>query len=551
MRAHFYPPVVRMRCSALRVSVKAKLGLLVVAATLSLPTLARESADVVSAPVAIKTSSGRVQGQRQGETESFLGIPYAKPPVGSARWRPPQPLPAWRGTRQAQKFGPSCYQEWPAKGFGPYTTEFVSTPEHAEDCLYLNVWRPASGAADLPILFWIHGGGFGGGSGAIEIYNGAHLASRGVIVVTINYRVGPFGFMALGELTKESGSSGNYGLLDMIAALKWVHTNARVFGGDPRRITIAGQSAGAIAVNDLVVAPQARGLFTAAIAMSGSGMGIDAIPLHQAEENGAKFAARLGVGSVAQLRGLSAAKIQSAIPTFFGPGKGNEERIPFRPVLDGKLLTADPMDGATPPASVVPLMTGFTTEEFVPPTPVTQQDFEANTRRRFGAHADDLLRLYPHKTEAEATVSSRELSRDTYMASLWIWTDSHIKLSGAPIYTYLYNHPAPVPSSGGTSWGAFHTSEVPYVFGILNRERRAYTDADTQVSEQMQVRWLNFMRMHDPNQQGMPEWKPAEPHVQAVMALGDASAMVMPVSAPERMAALLRYVADGGRLGLL
>jgi len=501
--------------------------------------------------VLITTSSGRLEGSRRGNVQIFLGVPYAKPPVGPLRWRPPQQLPAWRGIRQADRFGPSCYQEWPAKDFGPYTAEFVETPKPAEDCLYLNVWKPADGASRRPLLFWIHGGGFGGGSGAIEIYDGAQLAGRDIVVVSINYRVGPFGFMAHRELTRESGSSGNYGLQDMVAALRWVHANARALGADPQRITIAGQSAGAVAVDDLLAMPEARGMFSAAIAQSGSGLGVDAIPIRKAEDNGAKFAALLGVTSVAQLRALPPETVQAAIPSYFGSASTRVNRIPFRPVLDGKIMAADPVDGAARPASSVPLMTGFNADEFVTPATVTPQEFEANARTRFGAHAEDFLRLYPHATEAESTSSSGSLSRDTYMASLWIWVDRRARLGVGPVYAYLYEHPAPAPVNGGGGWGTFHTSEVPYVFGNLNRERRAYTDADTQVSEQLQARWLSFIAAGNPNQNGLPQWKRAEPGVQAVMALGDRAAPIAPVSTPERMAAFQRFVADGGRLSAL
>jgi para-nitrobenzyl esterase len=501
--------------------------------------------------VVITTNSGRLEGAQRGDVQVFLGVPYAKAPVGPLRWRPPQRLPAWRGIRQADRFGPSCYQEWPAKNFGPYTAEFVDTPKHAEDCLYLNVWRPSAGSSGRPLFFWIHGGGFGGGSGAVEIYDGAQLARRGIVVVSINYRVGPFGFLAQRELTRESGSSGNYGLEDMVAALRWVHANARALGADPQRITIAGQSAGAIAVDDLLAAPQARGLFSAAIAQSGSGLGIDAIPIREAEANGAKFAARLGVTTLAQLRALSPEAIQAGIPSYFGPPSTRVERIPFRPVLDGKLLAADPADGAVRPASAVPLMTGFNADEFMAPATVTPQEFEANARTRFGVHADEFIALYPHATDGESTVSSRLLSRDTYMASLWTWVDRRARLNVAPLYAYFYDHPAPAPMDSGAGWGTFHTSEVPYVFGNLNRERRAYADADMRVSEQLQARWLSFLRTRDPNQDGLPEWKRAEPGVQAVMALGDRAAPIAPVSTPERMAAFQRFVAAGGRLSVL
>jgi para-nitrobenzyl esterase len=502
----------------------------------------------------VNTDSGTLQGMSEGGVDAFLGVPYAEAPGGVLRWSAPRRIRAWRGIREAQSVGPSCYQEWPAKPFGPFTSEFVDTPKHAEDCLYLNIWKPSTKASGLPVFFWIHGGGFGGGSGAIEIYDGAHLASRGVVVVTINYRVGPFGFMAYPELSREEGSSGNYGLEDMIAALAWVHDNARAFGADPERITIAGQSAGAIAVNDLMIAPKAKGLFAGAIAQSGAGIGVDTIPLAKAEENGTKFASQLGVSNLEQLRALPPEKVQAAIPTYFGSSGTRQPRIPFRPVLDGTLLAVEPADGASRPASAVPVLTGFTADEFIVPKQVNPPEFESSVRERFGVRADEFLRLYPHANAEEATASARLLSRDTYMASLWIWAERRARLGVAPVFIYLYEHPAPSPTGGdsqGPSWGTFHTSDVPYVFGNLDRSRRAYTAADTKVSEQMQDRWLAFINNHNPNLPGHPQWNAVDPDAVWVMGLGDRVSPLKPVSTPERMAAFQRFVEGGGRLSAL
>jgi len=244
-------------------------------------TLGIFAAAVVSAAPVVATKSGSLQGVHRDPVDVFLGVPYAEPPVGALRWRAPVAVKAWSGVRNATEFGASCYQGWPARQFGPYTAEFVDTPRHAEDCLFLNIWAPARSSAKAPVMVWIHGGGFGGGSGALSIYDGSHFAAQGIVVVTINYRVGPFGFLAHPELTREAHGTGvgNYGLQDMIEALRWVRGNIEAFGGDPARVTIMGQSAGAMAVNDLIVSPLAKGLFARAIAQSGSGMGIPSIPL--------------------------------------------------------------------------------------------------------------------------------------------------------------------------------------------------------------------------------------------------------------------------------
>ncbi len=552
---HLMNVVLAMRTKT--VAVLGALGVLVAQAHAgtAAPAAAHSASAGAMPPVIVDAPAGKVAGMAQGGVQSFLGVPFAQSPLRERRWKEPQPLPRWSGTRKAQAFGASCYQEWPAKPFGPFTAEFVDTPPVSEDCLFLNIWKPAKPADALPVLVWIHGGGFGGGSGAVEIYDGTRLAARGIVVVSINYRVGPFGFMAHPELTKEAGASGNYGLQDMVAALRWVQANIRAFGGDPQRVTIAGQSAGAVAVNDLLCMEQARGLFTAAIAQSGSGMGIPSIPLREAEGNGSTFAEQLGVKTLAQLRALPPEKIQAGIPTFFGPNGMPQKRIPFRPVLDGRWLRVDPVDGAVPPLSAVPLMTGFTRDDFVMPGPRTPAEFEANVRRRFGAHADEFLGLYPHADAEQATASDKILARDTYLASVWLWTQRRVAQRGAPVYAYVFEHPAPppvpAPAAGTPSWGSFHTSEVPYVFGNLDPKRRAYGEADSKVSAALQARWLGFIRSRDPNGAGLPVWRPVHAGAHELMQLGDVEKPVAPVSTPERQAAFAKFVAAGGLLSVM
>ena len=502
-------------------------------------------------PTVVATNSGSVQGVRHEEVTAFLGVPYAEPPVGALRWRAPVAVQPWTGVRIATEHAASCYQEWPARTFGPYTSEFVDTPRHAEDCLYLNVWAPAQKQAKVPVLVWIHGGGFGGGSGAIGIYDGAHLASRGIVVVTINYRVGPFGFLAHPELTREARGTGagNYGLQDMIEALRWVRANIEAFGGDSARVTIAGQSAGAIAVSDLIVSPLAKGLFASAIAQSGAGMGIPAIPLAEAERNGQSLAKTVGATTLAQLRALPPEKIQAAIPTYFGPPPpGAPPRIPLLPVLDGAVLPVDPIDPTARVASHVPLITGFNFDEFMPPRDQTVAEFQQSVRDRYGAHADRLLALYPHATDAEVAQSARALVRDAYMASTYRWATDRTRAGGAPVYAYLFTHPTPVAKP--PSFGTFHTSEVPYLFGVLDRSRRPYGDSDEQIAKQLQSYWLNFIRSGDPNGGALPRWNPVTGNAVEVMGLGDDVKPRPAVSSPERFQALMGFVDSGGRLSI-
>ena len=513
--------------------------------------LIRASLAATSGEAVVATSSGELRGVPDGSVTAFRGIPYAKAPVGSLRWRAPAKVNPWRGVRDASGFAASCTQPWPPPLFGPYTAEFVETPAVSEDCLYLNVWTSADRARRKPVLVWIHGGAFLGGSGAIPIYNGRNLASRGIVVVTINYRVGPFGFLALPQLSAESAraSSGNYGVLDLIAALQWVHSNIAQFGGDPAAVTIAGQSAGAVAVNDLMACPAAKGLFVRAIAESGSGLGVRASPLEEAEKTGAAFVKRLGTTDLAALRAMPAEQIQGAVELPIGRGSSRPRELPFHPVLDGVVLVADPENPRAPVPGPVPLLTGYNADEALAlheeSTPAT---FEKAVRDRYGSSAERLLALYPHLNGTDANASTGELARDRYMTSLLLWATTRTRASGERIYAYLFDHPVPTPKP--PSWGTFHTAEVPYVFGTLDAQIRPYTDADREVAAQMSGYWLNFIERGDPNGPGLPPWPAQAPDSTEVHGLGDQVRARQAVSSPERLAALRDYVESGGRLGL-
>ena len=509
------------------------------------------SAQLRAAEPVINTKAGSIRGTHQDGSDAFLGIPFAEPPVGERRWRPPEAARAWRGVRDGTDFASSCYQA-PATGFGPFTPEFLTVGPISEDCLYLNVWTPTKRAAGLPVLVWIHGGGFGGGSGSVPIYNGAHLAAKGAVVVTINYRVGAFGFLAHPSLSRESASrvSGNYGLLDMIAALAWVRDHIAAFGGDPAKVTIAGQSAGAIAVNDLMVSPLAIGLFSRAIAESGSGMGVKAVPLAEAEANGEAFAHEAGATSAAALRALAADRVL-ALSHAGPPAPGEKPRkLIYAPTLDHHVLLAEPDDPSTRPLSEVPLLTGFNADEgeIFGRQSLTPAAFEIKVRDRYGEAAARFLAAYPHGTGEEASTSATLMARDRYMASLILWAEKRTMDNRLGIYVYLYEHP--LPGTGREQFGTFHTSEVPYVFGVLDQGGRPFGAEDRMISEQLSSFWLNFMRDGDPNGSALVHWPRNSPGQLTVMGLGDHPGPRAAVSTPARMALFRDYVASGGQLTL-
>lgn len=502
----------------------------------------------------VRTRAGALRGAEDGASNVYFGIPYAKPPLGELRWREPVPFGAWNGERDATRPAKACWQG-EAGSWGPFTAEFTDVGARSEDCLYLNVWVPKQGGRNLPVFFWIHGGGYGSGSGTLPVYDGAGLAARGAVVVTINYRLGVFGFLAHPELTRESRrhTSGNYGVLDMIEALKWVRANITSFGGDPGNVTIAGQSAGANAVNQLVLAPTAKGLFHRAIAQSGSGL--SAFPsrtLAEAERSGADVVQRLGARSVADLRGIAPEELQR-LTNLAPPAAGTRLRLPpiaFAPNRDDVVIVGATGDAAVPRASVVPFLTGFNIDEGsgFPPGELTPAAFERDLAERYGGAAARLIALYPHATSNEVESSHRLLARDRYMTGTVLWARERGR-AGQPTYVYLYDHPYP-GANGGPSFGAFHTAEVPYVFGALDRGPRTFTSNDREVARQMQDHWLAFMRTGDPSLPGKP-WKPVGAATGAeVMGLGDSHGPRSAVSSHERYEALRDYALAGGILSL-
>ncbi|HVG56133.1 MAG TPA: carboxylesterase family protein [Vicinamibacterales bacterium] len=445
----------------------------------------------------VRTDSGEVvAGPTSSGVTAFLGVPYAAPPVGNLRWRPPQPATYRNADWKADQFSPSCIQSQPRSRL-PWTEEFMAQGPISENCLYLNVWTAAKNAsARLPVMVWIYGGGFTEGSSAIAVYDGSPLARKGVVVVTINYRVGPLGFLAHPELTQESAnrSSGNYGLLDQIAALRWVQRNIAGFGGDPAQVTIFGQSAGAISVADLMRSPLSKGLFARAIALSGPGLfGRNALggnaTLQDREKAGLAYAQAKGAPTLAELRALPS--------TAFVPGSGaGAPTVPSSPVVDGWVLPADA------PADQVPLMVGFV--------------------------ADDL-------GIGGTTPAEKAAARERARVSMHLWAADQAKASKR-VYTYFFDRAIPWPEH--PEFGAFHSGELPYVFNTLSRLKRPWQPVDQKLADTVSSYVTNFAKKSDPNATGLPQWPAYDPAVYSTMQLGE-SVGPMDLASRERLSQLL------------
>src|SRR4029453_6502911 len=395
----------------------------------------------------LRLKQGLISGV-SGTNESiavFKGIPFAAPPVGPARWRAPEPAPGWSGVRKADAFSPSCIQTIVTER-KPWTYEFMTHGDISEDCLYLNVWTPATSAsARRPVFVYIYGGGNVEGSGAVPVYDGEGLASKGLVVVTFNYRVGVLGFFTHPELSKESSyhASGNYGLLDQIAAVKWVHDNIAAFGGDPARITIAGQSAGASAVHNLTASPLAKGLFQRGIADSGSSITTaGGRTLKDQESDGVRFTDAKGAHSLTDLRAIGWEDIIAPITPAPTPA------LRFTIVTDGYALPITEKDAfARGTQNDVPTITGLNADEngAVPHPTITREAFEKQARQRYAEMADEFLKLYPATNDEEARAAQNESSRDQARVSMYLWALGRNRTAKTPAFTYFWTHALPGP----------------------------------------------------------------------------------------------------------
>jgi para-nitrobenzyl esterase len=481
----------------------------------------------------VTTAAGKVLGARDdaSSVHSFRGIPFATPPVGALRWQPPQPVEPWSGTREATHFGPRAMQ-LPVFGDMNFRANSMS-----EDCLHLNVWTPdASPAARLPVLVYFYGGGFIAGDGSEPRYDGAALARRGIVTVTVNYRLNIFGFFAHPDLSAASphGCSGNYGFLDQRAALRWVHENIAAFGGDPGRVTIAGESAGSMSVNAQMLSPLSKALIAGAIGSSDGIGALPPVPLEEAERRWLAFAQNIGAPSLAELRAMPAEKLLAAT-TGMAPHE-------FPSVIDGWFFPRPPLEMlAAGEQACVPLLVGWNSEEMpaiallgeLAPTP---QNYAAVVRALYDDRADEVLHLYPGATAEQVERAATELAGDRFLVySTWQWADAHRK-AGCPLYRYYYAHPRPpmVPEMGDAvaglaggvirdandadaaivmppAKGAVHSADIEYALGNLATNRvYAWTEADAQVSELMQGYYANFVKSGDPNGPGLPRWPRAD-----------------------------------------
>jgi para-nitrobenzyl esterase len=475
----------------------------------------------------VKTANGVLEATTppNAAVRIFRGIPFAQPPVGDLRWREPQPVKNWSGVRSADKFAAHCMQV-----IRPSDDYWFRGDGMSEDCLYLNVWTPAkTGREKLPVLVYIFGGGFSNGDGSEPRYDGESMARHGIVAVSVNYRLNIFGFFTHPELTKESPhhASGNYGLLDQAAALEWVSKNIAAFGGDPKRVTIAGESAGSISVSALMASPLSRNLIAGAIGESGALIAtLPPRPLAQAEQDGVRFGTNAGATTLAALRAMTAEQIQAAVAKSQGTR--------FSTALDGYFLPKTlPEVFEAGEQSKVPLLAGSNSEEqgarsVLAQAEPTPENLAAAIKRLYGDRAGDLLKAYASATTPDEVLdAAADLASQRFIAyGTWKWTELQMKTAGKPVYRYFYTHPRPrflgnpgqapaaaAPPQAGRGGppaparGAAHSAEIQYAMGNLPIDPRyAWTPDDAKVSATMQAYFVHFIKTGNPNGDGLPNW---------------------------------------------
>ena len=480
----------------------------------------------INAQLQVKTANGLLEGTSESGINVFRGVPFAAPPVGEFRWREPQPVKNWTGVRKADKFGPRAMQ-LPIFGDMSFRSNGVS-----EDCLYLNVWTPSKTGTDkLPVLVYFYGGGFLAGDGSEPRYDGESMARKGIVAITVNYRLGVFGFMAHPELTKESPhkASGNYGLLDQSAALQWVQKNIAAFGGDPKRVTIAGESAGSFSVCAQMASPLSRNLIAGAIGESGSLLGGATATLAMAEKSGTDWAKTINKNSLAELRAMSADDLMKATAKA---GFGT-----FPVCVDGYFFPKSPNEIFEKGEQAhVPLLVGWNSQEMVYQMILggdkpTVENYKKAIDKLYGDKSGEVMKLYTASTDEEAEQNATELASDRFIGfGTWRWSDVQSKTGGKPVYRYLYARPRPAMRSemgnatanlaGGVTRdttgkapkaplpkGAVHSAEIEYAMGNLSTNRvYDWQPEDFKVSEIMQTFFANFIKTGNPNGLGVPQW---------------------------------------------
>jgi para-nitrobenzyl esterase len=459
---------------------------------------------LLAAQPTVVTAQGKVAGKlmANGNVRAFLGLPYATPPVGQLRWKAPQPPATWKGIRDAAEYGARC-EQWPI-----WADYIFQDAGPSEDCLYLNIYAPATATAKsrLPVMFWIHGGGYTAGSGSEPRYTSSALPSKGVVLVTINYRLGVFGFFADQDLAKEgNGSAGNYGLMDMVAALQWVKANIAAFGGDPDNVTIFGESAGSFAVSTLMASPAAKGLFQKAIGESGAAFGqaLPIAPMAKQAPRDQEWANSLGAHSLAELRDLPADTVLEAARKR---GVGG-----FLPVIDGQFVPEDvSVIYAAGRQAHVPLLAGWNRDERAGTLSkgMTADKWKAYAAEHYATRADAFLKAFPAGSDEQAVRSADDFTTDQFIAlGTWQWIEAHVQTGKSPVYRYRFQLPATPSEMHPEGKYAFHSDDLEYVFSTLDTRHGAQWRAeDRKLSEQMVSYWTNFARTGDPNGQGLPHW---------------------------------------------
>jgi len=464
----------------------------------------------------VKVESGLLAGRvnAEGSVSIFMGIPYAAPPLGELRWKAPQPPPEWEGVRQCITPPPSAMQSKPVP-FMMWSKEFMAPEEPlSEDCLFLNIWTPAGNTGEkLPVMVWIHGGAFSGGSGTVPLYDGEEMAKKGVVFITINYRLGVFGFLSHPELTAESSlqTSGNYGILDQIEALKWISRNITAFGGDPNNVTIAGQSAGSFSVNALMVSPLARGLFHRAIGQSGGmfsgGPGL-VNDLKSAESAGADFARQLNASSVATLRTLSAEELMKVR----GQWGITTDNIVI-PSASGVFSEGRQND--------VPLLSGWNADDgFASGEKLSVEAYKKTAEERYDAFASDYLKAFPANNEEDVQKWMKLTSVLSFGWQNYNWVKIQAATGQNKAFLYFFSRVPP----GEPDFGAFHSAEFGYALNTLKLWDRPFTETDYNLARQMSSYWVNFARSGDPNGEGLPFWPSFDPFSPRIIEFGNEAA---------------------------